>query len=123
MGMTVSIVSGEHRQLDLHFSSSNHDGQGKWGTLHIAIADMQWQGAQLMPVSCLQCELEHDDIDRLIMELLRAKGMLAGHQTYAPDHPCSQCGFKLSHHSYSLCCMEKLSDGKWTFSQHRRFTP
>lgn len=78
MGMTIHIKSSDDTDLDLHFESSNAEGDGKWGTLHIAICSMQWDAGQHIPRLCLQCELDHDDIDKLIRELQAAKGLLAG---------------------------------------------
>lgn len=152
MGMTVGIKSSGDRHLDLHFSSSNQDGNGKWGSLHISICAMQWMGPQLVPALSLQCELEHDDIDRLIMELQRAKGMLAGgeHDFFkdagvwrepekifaeskrrelfeppaipAPDEVCQLCGTAFKDHAYSGACLVRCDDGKFEFSKTQRFT-
>lgn len=76
MGMTVGIKNSGDRHLDLHFSSSNYDGKGHWGSLHIAICSMQSQGGQDVPLQMLQCELDHADIDKLIQELQAAKSLL-----------------------------------------------
>lgn len=90
MGMTVGIKSSGDRHLDLHFSSSNYDGNGKWGTLHIEITNMQLVGegdyGQTYRNEVVRCELDHDDIDRLIRELQAAKALLAGDEPTAVHH-------------------------------------
>lgn len=148
MGMTVGIKSSGDRHLDLHFSSSNYDGNGKWGTLHIAICSMQSEGGQDMPLQSLQCELDHADIDRLIRELQSAKALLAGEDANQyvhpglvsmsdweakrmrelfepppqpePDELCCQCGFRFDQHAWTGACIEKLAMA-FRFSKTERF--
>ena len=142
MGMTVGIKSSGDRHLDLHFSSSNHDGNGKWGALHISICAMHSEGGEDVPLQMLQCELTHDDLDRLIKELQDAKALLAGEDAnqYAtvdgswlgpiypklmtqlePEAICLQCGYRADRHSYSGACIEKLPMGMIRFSKTERF--
>lgn len=152
MGMTVGIKSSGDRHLDLHFSSSNYDGNGKWGSLHISICAMHSEGGQDMPLQSLQCELDHADIDRLIQELQAAKALLTGddHDFFkdaavwrepekifaeskrrelfeppaipAPDEVCQLCGTAFKDHAYSGACLVRCDDGKFEFSKTQRFT-
>lgn len=141
MGMTVGIKSSGDRHLDLHFSSSNHDGNGKWGALHISICAMHSEGGEDMPLQSLQCELEHDDIDKLIKALQAAKALLTGDRDdatvdgswsgpifpdlmtlFKPEAICLQCGYRADRHSYSGACIERLPGNMMRcFSRTERF--
>jgi predicted Zn-ribbon and HTH transcriptional regulator len=122
MGMTVGIKSSGDRHLDLHFSSSNQDGNGKWGTLHIGISVMH---EERQPLQSIACELDHDDIDRLIQELQAAKSILAGEADrmilFNLEAICAQCGYTAARHAWSGACIERLPNQMIRFSKTERF--